>query len=233
MRCSAVLLAALLCVNCRGKPPESADVGTSGSPKEAATDMIQSYVPTPIEPVPVEQLTRPVREEVGSPDEVGIIITDYGRIVVEFFPDLAPLHVANFKKLARAGFYDGTTFHRVVPGFVIQGGDPNSKDDDPRNDGLGGPPWTINAEFSDRPHVKGTLSMARSSDPNSAGSQFFIVLERARHLDGQYSIFGRVIHGQEVVDDIGREKRDPREDADKPAVKIRQVRILKRAELGL
>ncbi len=177
------------------------------------------------------ELTPPTKAEVGDPNEVGVIDTDLGKIVIEFFPDIAPLHVANFKKLAKAGFYDGTTFHRVIPEFVIQGGDPNSKDGDPYNDGTGGPPWTVAAEFSETPHDKGILSMARSGgDINSAGSQFFICLsrERTKSLDNQYTVFGRVIEGLEVVEKIGAKKRDPRKDAKNPAVAMNKVTIVKK-----
>lgn len=142
--------------------------------------------------------------------EVAVIETDKGKIVLEFFPKDAPGHVANFKKLASEGFYDGTTFHRVIPDFVIQGGDPLSKDDDRMNDGSGGPGYTIDAEFNDRPHLKGTLSMARSEDPNSAGSQFFICLKPIPHLDRKYTVFGQVIEGMDVVDKIAAVPTDER-----------------------
>ncbi|MEE9217902.1 MAG: peptidylprolyl isomerase [Acidobacteriota bacterium] len=146
-----------------------------------------------------------VQTAATAAEEVGVITTDVGRIVIRFFPDVAPNHVDNFKDLARTRFYDGTTFHRVVPGFVIQGGDPNSKDDDPRNDGLGDGPRQLKAEFNDRPHVRGSLSMARSRDPNSASCQFFIVLEespQSRALDGKYTLFGEVIEGMDTVERI-------------------------------
>jgi peptidyl-prolyl cis-trans isomerase B (cyclophilin B) len=138
----------------------------------------------------------------ASPEEVAVIETDLGRIVFELLPDKAPGHVENFKKLARSGFYNGTTFHRVIPGFMIQGGDPNSKDDDRSNDGTGGPGYTIAAEFNDVSHVRGIVSMARSSDPDSAGSQFFIVVADSSFLDGKYTVFGRVIEGMGVADKI-------------------------------
>ena len=144
-------------------------------------------------------------------EEVAVIETDFGKIVFRFFPDVAPNHVANFKKLASEGFYTGTTFHRVIPDFMIQGGDPLSKDDDRSNDGTGGPGYTLNAEFSDRPHVRGTVSMARSRDPDSAGSQFFICVARKEYLDGKYSVFGQVIEGMDVVDTIVNLERDPRD----------------------
>jgi cyclophilin family peptidyl-prolyl cis-trans isomerase len=117
-------------------------------------------------------------------------------------PELAPKAVANFAKLANEGFYDGTTFHRVIPGFMIQGGDPNSRDHDPRNDGAGGPGYGIPDEFSELPQLRGIVSMANRSSPNTGGSQFFIVHKDSPHLDGRYSAFGRIVAGIEVVDAI-------------------------------
>jgi cyclophilin family peptidyl-prolyl cis-trans isomerase len=136
----------------------------------------------------------------GTP--LGVIKTELGEIAIEFFPDVAPNHVANWKKLARDGFYDGTTFHRVAQNFVIQGGDPNSKDKDPYNDGEGGPGWFVSQEFNDVPHERGIVSMARGQFVNSAGSQFFICLARIPYLDGQYTVFGRVIEGMDTVNAI-------------------------------
>ncbi len=142
-------------------------------------------------------------------DEIAVIdVEGFGEIRIEFLPDKAPKTVENFKKLAREGFYDGTTFHRTIPGFMIQGGDPNSKDRDPRNDGTGGPGYTIKAEFNDMSHVPGIVSMARSANPDSAGSQFFIVHGTASHLDGQYTAFGRMISDMGVVDKIANTPRD-------------------------
>ena len=135
-------------------------------------------------------------------EEVAVIKTTEGEMVVKFWPDVAPKTVENFKKLAREGFYDGTAFHRIVKGFMIQGGDPLSKKDDPAV-GTGGPGYKIKAEFNDRPHVRGVLSMARSPDPDSAGSQFFICLADARFLDKQYTAFGEVIKGDDVLGKIG------------------------------
>ena len=143
-----------------------------------------------------------------SDRQIAVIETNFGTIVIQLFPDVAPGHVENFVKLAQDGFYDGTTFHRVIPGFMIQGGDPNSKDDDRSNDGQGGPGYTINAEFSDKPHKRGILSMARAQDPNSAGSQFFIVVADSNFLDGQYTVFGEVIEGMEVADKIVNVEKD-------------------------
>ena len=143
-----------------------------------------------------------------SAGQIAVIETNFGNIVIQLFPDVAPGHVENFVKLARDGFYDGSTFHRVIPGFMIQGGDPNSKDEDRSNDGQGGPGYTINAEFSDVPHKRGILSMARAQDPNSAGSQFFIVVADSNFLDGQYTVFGEVIEGMDVADKIVNVERD-------------------------
>jgi cyclophilin family peptidyl-prolyl cis-trans isomerase/predicted GIY-YIG superfamily endonuclease len=125
------------------------------------------------------------------------IATDKGDIVVTLFPDDAPMHSAAFLKLTKAGFYDGLTFHRVEPGFVVQGGDPDGN-------GSGGPGYRLQAEFNERPHVRGTLAMARSTDPNSAGSQFYLCLDDARFLDGQYTVFGKMTQGFEALDAIRR-----------------------------
>jgi peptidyl-prolyl cis-trans isomerase B (cyclophilin B) len=135
-------------------------------------------------------------------EEVAVITTTEGDMVVKFWPDVAPKTVENFKKLAREGFYDGTAFHRIVKGFMIQGGDPLSKSDDAMV-GTGGPGYKIKAEFSNKPHVRGVLSMARSAHPDSAGSQFFICLADARFLDRQYTAFGEVIEGDDVLEKIG------------------------------
>ena len=149
-------------------------------------------------------------------EKVAIISTKFGDMVVEFYDDVAPMHVESFKILADEGYFDGTTFHRVIPGFVIQGGDPNSKDEDRMNDGTGGRAgkffgigreedsnsWTIPAEFNDKDHVKGTLSMARSSNPNSGSSQFFICHAATPQLNNQYTVFGQVIGGLDVIDQI-------------------------------
>jgi cyclophilin family peptidyl-prolyl cis-trans isomerase len=149
--------------------------------------------------------------------EIAIIETSYGKMKIRFFPDKAPNHVENFKKLARSGFYDGTIFHRVIPDFMIQGGDPLSKGDDRNRMGSGGPGYTIDAEFNDTHHKRGILSMARASDPNSAGSQFFICVKEAGFLDRQYTAFGEVYEGMDVADMIVNQPRDPR---DNPISKI-------------
>jgi cyclophilin family peptidyl-prolyl cis-trans isomerase len=166
-------------------------------------------------------------EEAAATDEIAVMKTDKGTIKIEFFSDKAPKHVINFKHLAKSGFYDGVYFHRVIPGFMVQGGDPNTKDDDRSNDGMGGAGYHINAEFNDTVHKRGIVSMARSRDPNSASSQFFIMVADAPHLDGQYSAFGRVIKGMDVVDKIVSVKKDR---ADNPLQKIviKSIKIVKK-----
>jgi len=160
--------------------------------------------------------------------EVAIIDTNRGEMVISFWTDVAPKTVENFKKLAKEGFYDGTAFHRIVKGFMIQGGDPLSKKDDPRV-GTGGPGYKIKAEFNSKSHVRGVISMARSQDPDSAGSQFFICLADAKFLDGKYTGFGELIRGDEVLAKIGEtptergsggEKSKPMERIEVKSIKI-------------
>ena len=147
-------------------------------------------------------------------DSKAVIETKFGNIELGFFPDVAPNHVDNFIQLSKAGFYDETIFHRVIPGFMIQGGDPNSKNHDKSSHGMGGPDHKVKAEFSDKPHKRGIVSMARSGQPDSAGSQFFICVAEAAFLNGQYSVFGEVISGMEVVDKIVGQPRDARDNPD-------------------
>src|SRR6266480_3471072 len=140
----------------------------------------------------------------NASNEVAVIKTSEGDMVVQFWNDAAPNTIENFKKLARSGFYDGTIFHRIVKGFMIQGGDPNSKDTGKETSyGEGGPGYKIKAEFNDRSHERGVISMARSFDPDSAGSQFFICLGNVPRLDHQYTTFGKLIKGDAVVEKIG------------------------------
>ena len=161
-------------------------------------------------------------------EEVAVIKTSVGEMVLEFWPEVAPLTVENFKKLAKEGFFDGTAFHRIVKGFMIQGGDPLSRTDDPLV-GTGGPDYTIKAEFNDRPHIRGVISMARSEDPDSAGSQFFICLADANFLDGKYTAFGQILSGLDVLDRIGQTptRVDSSGENSKPLTRIavEQVRI--------
>jgi len=150
-------------------------------------------------------------------NEIAVIETSLGNIEFELLEDVAPGHVQNFKDLANSDFYNGTIFHRVIPGFMVQGGDPNTKSDDRSSHGMGGPGHTIKAEFNDEPHVRGVVSMARSQDPDSAGSQFFVVVKDSDFLDGQYTAFGRVISGMDVADKI---VDSPRDDRDNPIDRI-------------
>ena len=136
------------------------------------------------------------------------IETNHGKISFELLPDLAPETVRNFEKLTKDGFYDGTLFHRVIPGFMIQGGDPNTKTDNKGSWGMGGPGYNVKAEFSSRSHLRGIVSMARAQDPDSAGSQFFIVTSDSAFLDRQYTVFGQVKEGMDVADKIVNMDRD-------------------------
>ncbi|MGI0086957.1 MAG: peptidylprolyl isomerase [Nitrosotalea sp.] len=139
------------------------------------------------------------------------IETNFGNIVFELSPNSAPETVRNFTKLAKSNFYDGTLFHRVIPGFMIQGGDPNTKKQDKSQWGMGGPGYTIKAEFNSRSHLRGIVSMARATDPDSAGSQFFIVTTDSTFLDKQYTVFAEVVKGMDVADkivDLPRNKND-------------------------
>jgi len=163
---------------------------------------------------PVDQLTADDMSKM-----VAVIETTQGVIKFKFYPKEAPNHCRNFIKLARSGFYNNLIFHRVIKGFMIQGGDPSGN-------GTGGPGWSVNAEFSSLPHLKGTVSMARSNDPNSAGSQFFICLDKQAFLDGKYTAFGQVIEGQSVVDAIGALPTNP---GDRPV----QDAVMKRVYIEL
>ena len=146
----------------------------------------------------------------NEPKEVAVIKTSEGDMVAEFWPDVAPKTVENFKKLAKSGFYDGTAFHRVIKGFMIQGGDPLTKDESKQSRwGTGDPGYKIDAEFNKKSHERGVLSMARSQDPNSAGSQFFICHGAPKFLDGQYTAFGKLIKGDDVLEKIATTKTLP------------------------
>ena len=150
------------------------------------------------------------------------IETNFGKISFKLISELAPETVRNFEKLAKDGFYDGTLFHRIIPGFMIQGGDPNTKTDNKGSWGTGGPGYNIKAEFSSRSHLRGMVSMARSQDPDSAGSQFFIVTADSTFLDRQYTVFGEMTEGLDVVDKIVNLKRDGN---DCPLEKVQMIRV--------
>lgn len=167
------------------------------------------------------------KKEIKKMSETRAVIeTKFGNIELKFFPDVAPNHVKNFIDLAKKGFYDGTTFHRVIPGFMIQGGDPNSKSPDRSRHGMGGPGYQLKAEFNNKPHKKGTLSMARSASPDSAGSQFFICVADAPFLNNQYTVFGEVTSGMDVADKIVNQ---PRDSQDNPNERVEmKVKILEK-----
>ena len=150
------------------------------------------------------------------------IETNFGKISFKLLPEIAPETVRNFEKLAKSGFYDGTLFHRVIPGFMIQGGDPNTKGGNKSTWGTGGPGYTINAEFNSRSHLRGIVSMARAMDPNSAGSQFFIVTADSTFLDKQYTVFGEVLEGMDVADKI---VNLPRDGNDCPLQEAKMLRV--------
>jgi len=160
--------------------------------------------------------------------EAAIISTTEGEMIVELWPDVAPKTVENFKKLANEGFYDGTCFHRVIKGFMIQGGDPLTKDPKAENRwGTGGPGYTIKAEFNERSHTRGVISMARSNHPDSAGSQFFICHGDPTFLDRQYTTFGKLIKGDDVLEKIGTTPTHPQDRPDK-RMGINSVKIVPR-----
>ncbi len=152
--------------------------------------------------------------------EVGVLHTEKGDLVLRYFPDVAPKHAENMKSLIQKDFYNGTRFHRIIPGFMIQGGCPNTKEDDKSKWGTGSPGHNVKAEFNKKPHVRGTLSMARSSHPDSAGSQFFICHARAPHLDGQYTNFGQLVYGYKTLDTIVTAPRLPGGEGSSPVKPI-------------
>ena len=172
--------------------------------------------------------TKKENKESVMDKEIAVISTKFGDIKLEFFDEIAPKHVESFKLHAQNGYYDGTIFHRVIPGFMIQGGDPLSKSEDKSRHGTGGnaakyfgigdenseTTWDLPAEFSATPHERGILSMARSQNPDSGGSQFFICVADARFLDNQYTVFGKVVSGMDVVDSIVNAPRDARDNPD-------------------
>jgi peptidyl-prolyl cis-trans isomerase B (cyclophilin B) len=175
-------------------------------------------------------------DEPKASDQVAVIKTAAGEMVAEFWPDVAPKTVDNFIKLAKKGFYDGTAFHRIVKGFMIQGGDPKTKDPSlEREWGTGDPGYKIDAEFNAKKHERGVLSMARSADPNSAGCQFFICLDAAPFLDGKYTTFGKLIKGEDVLAKLGDTPVGPSGNGEmsKPQqrVGVESIKIVPRSEV--
>ena len=177
-------------------------------------------------------------------NDVAVISTNFGDMIVEFYPDIAPMHVDSFVALVNEEYFDGTTFHRVIPGFMIQGGDPNSRNENKATHGTGGragkffgigneedpSTWLIPQEFNDTPHVKGILSMARTNDHNSASSQFFICHDNASFLDNKYTVFGKVVQGLDIIDEIVNVAKD-QNDNPLERVEMLSVRIAKRSEV--
>ena len=153
-----------------------------------------------------------------------IVKTSFGNIKFSLLPDIATETVRNFSQLAKSGFYNGTLFHRIIPGFMIQGGDPNTKNSDKSTWGQGGPGYNLKAEFNTRSHLRGIVSMARATDPDSAGSQFFIITSDSTFLDRQYTVFGEVVEGMEVADKIVNLPRDGN-DCPKQEAKMLEVTI--------
>lgn len=188
------------------------------------------HAETPMNPSPTTPGQPHPNKASTMNEEVAVIQTSEGTMVLELWPEVAPRHVENFKQLARQGFYDGTCFHRVIAGFMIQGGDPLTKDESQKARwGTGGPGHRVPAEFNDRPHLRGVLSMARAQDPNSAGSQFFICHADARFLDGQYTAFGRLIQGEDVLDRIANTPTDAR-DCPLRRIHVESIRIVPSAD---
>jgi cyclophilin family peptidyl-prolyl cis-trans isomerase len=167
----------------------------------------EAPVAPPETTAPAPQIVAPPPAQAPRPVAV-LSVESFGEIRIELLPEIAPKTVENFIKLAGEKFYDGTTFHRVIPDFMIQGGDPNSRNRDPRDDGRGGPGYTIEDEFSDVSHARGMVSMANTGRPKSGGCQFFITVKHRPHLDGGYSLFGQVLEGMDVVDRIVTVERD-------------------------
>ena len=170
-----------------------------------------------------------------SNDNLAVLETNLGNIVIEFFPDDAPIHVDNFINLSSSGFYDGTLFHRIIPGFMIQGGDPNTIDGDQTSWGTGGPEARIDAEFNTIKHDRGIVSMARSADPNSGGSQFFIVHKDSHFLDQQYTVFGRIVTDEsfETLDKIASVETGSRDiPVNTEPVRINSIKIVERASVS-
>ena len=205
------MFAFLACGATSGDEGTTAAAGDSAATATEATSTTDSTASTDTGTT-AAQTTAQEKESMSQyENKVAELHTTAGEIDIRFFPDVAPNHVKNFLDLAQQGFYNGTKFHRVIPGFMIQGGDPNTKGGDPMMWGTGGSGKNVNAEFNHVKHKRGIVSMARSSSPNSASSQFFICVKPTPFLDGQYSVFGQVLEGMDVVDKIVAVPRDARD----------------------
>lgn len=223
--CCLFLIIVLACQKTETKAPQKDELLKQISP-------VYGKVESPISDNEVIEIIQKAQNYQATPvtkDEIAVIETSLGTIKLEFFTDVAPNHCQNFKKLANSGYYNGTTFHRVIPGFMIQGGDILSRDGNRLNDGTGGPGYTVQAEFNQTPHEPGIVSTARRGDDiHSAGSQFFICVARTPHLDGQYTVFARVIEGMDVVYNIANVDRDPATDNPYERVMMKRVYVIPR-----
>lgn len=192
-----MLLSIVACAPAGGGDSSATDATAATTTESASAAATQTE--TAAAPAPAAQEEKPMSEYTNK---VAELHTTSGDIHIRFFPDVAPGHVRNFLDLAKSGFYDNTKFHRVIPGFMIQGGDPNTKTGDPNTWGIGGAEKNIKAEFNSITHKRGIVSMARAQHPDSASSQFFIVVKDSPFLDNQYTVFGEVTKGMDVADKI-------------------------------
>jgi cyclophilin family peptidyl-prolyl cis-trans isomerase len=231
-----ILGISILGFGCDSKPAETASLDssttTSGTSTPAETPAETPTEPAKPEPAPADQTKAtdkpPYADTVVLASDVVVIETSMGTMKAKFFLDKAPNHAKNFAYLAKKGFYDGTRFHRVIKGFMIQGGDPNTKPGGEKNGppGTGGPGYNVKNEFNNTSHVGGILSMARSQDPDSAGSQFFVVHKTAPHLDGQYTAFGKLISGMDVLEKIANVRTQPGDAPVEPVI-LKSIKIIK------
>lgn len=214
-----ILAAALLTLVACSRETPSTD---TGSQAPTTTETAQQTSTAAASTASTTSAEKPATE---YQNKVAELETSAGPIHIRFYPEKAPNHVRNFIDLAAGGFYEGTKFHRVDPNFMIQGGDPNSKAGSPDTWGTGGSEKTVNAEFNDVSHVRGVVSAARTQDPNSASSQFFIVVKDSTFLDGQYSAFGKVVKGLDVVDKIANAARVEGTERPKDPVVVQKITI--------
>lgn len=215
-----LLISIFILGGCANPTTEPVD-GTASVPADTST--VSDTVATAVE----GEIEQPEEEPMSVEELENTIVdlnTSKGTISIKFYPEVAPNHVRNFVQLAKSGFYDGTKFHRIIPGFMIQGGDPNTKTDNRSTWGTGGADSRVKAEFSDIPHRRGIVSMARSNHPDSASSQFFIVVADSSFLDNNYSVFGEVTSGMEVADEIVSAPRNAQDQPDEP-VEIQSVAV--------
>ena len=217
------LFAVLACADANSRT----ETASSSAATETTMTMTETQ-PTETVAATTTEVTKDEKPMSAYENKVAELNTSKGKIVVRFFTDLAPNHVRNFLELSESGFYNGTRFHRVIPGFMIQGGDPNTKTDNASSWGTGGSGKNVKAEFSSRSHKRGILSMARAQNPDSASSQFFIVVADSTFLDNQYTVFGEVLSGMEVADAIVAAPRRGEQPVD--PVKIESVTVREATE---